>query len=138
MSGTRPSAKKRDRTIILPNSLTAPREAREACREILAEWGLEGQIDLVMLLVSELVTNSVRYTAGGIAVRISADSGRLRMEIHDDEPRLPVPRQADSNQDSGRGLLLVEELSSNWGAERVQDGKIVWFELAGSAQHAHA
>jgi anti-sigma regulatory factor (Ser/Thr protein kinase) len=138
MSGTRPSAKQRDRTIKLPNSLTAPREAREACREILAEWGLEEQIDLVMLLVSELVTNSVRYTAGGIAVRISADRGRLRMEIHDDEPRLPVPRQADSNQDSGRGLLLVQELSSNWGAERVQDGKIVWFELAGNAQHAHA
>jgi anti-sigma regulatory factor (Ser/Thr protein kinase) len=123
---------------MLPNSLRAPRDARDRCREVLAEWGMEEHVDLVMLLVSELVTNAVRYTAGEISLRIWADGGRLRMEIHDDEPKLPVPRRADANHDSGRGLLLVQELSSDWGAQAVKDGKIVWFELARSPQSAHA
>jgi anti-sigma regulatory factor (Ser/Thr protein kinase) len=119
----------RHRVCALENSLRAPREAREFCRAVLEAWGLADEAELVTLLVSELVTNSVRYTAGGIELRLSMPDDRLLVEIHDQECELPVQRAAGSADERGRGLLLVQQLSSRWGARPDQDGKVVWFEV---------
>jgi anti-sigma regulatory factor (Ser/Thr protein kinase) len=91
----------------------------------------ESQRGALRLLVSELVTNSVRHVVGStkpvvLAVQIGAHA--IRVEVHDGgagfEPGKPQPRGADG----GFGLFLVERMASRWGVES-RDGTRVWFEL---------
>jgi anti-sigma regulatory factor (Ser/Thr protein kinase) len=83
------------------------------------------------LLVSELVTNSVRHVSGSdkpVVLQLRIDDRRVRVEVHDGgagfRPGKPEPRGAAG----GFGLFLVERMSSRWGVER-RDGTLVWFEL---------
>jgi hypothetical protein len=54
---------------------------------------------------------------------------RVRVEVHDDDPRLPARRTPDEARPGGRGLLLLDQVSSDWGADATDDGKVVWFEV---------
>ncbi len=94
-------------------------------------WFSAEMVDLALLLVSELVTNSIRYASGktGIRLEISRQGGALRVSVWDDNPSPPTPRHADELDVSGRGLTLVAEISSDWGWEPAGAGKRVWFEL---------
>lgn len=123
----RPGSSERSRD--LANSLHAPREARDHVTSVLHEWGLTGLADLAVLLVSELVTNAVRYSAGPIGLRMVRDGDRLLVEVRDSGPDLPAPRMATADEENGRGLLLVDQLSADWGARREADGKVVWLAL---------
>ncbi|MEU6605427.1 ATP-binding protein [Streptomyces shenzhenensis] len=111
----------------------AVRTARRAVRDQLRDWGLDSLADLSALLVSELVTNSLRHATGPIGVRLvrSADLGTtLRVEVSDSLPDPPRERVARPDEESGRGLQLVANSSRRWGTRPADSGKTVWFELA--------
>ncbi|MEG3629585.1 SpoIIE family protein phosphatase [Streptomyces poriticola] len=106
----------------------APGRARRLARRALARWGLEDLTDSVELLVSEVVTNAVRYATRPVTLRLLR-TDVLRCEVGDDVPQLPRLRQARATDEGGRGLYLVNRLARRWGATRLSTGKVVWFEL---------
>ncbi|AIS00294.1 ATP-binding SpoIIE family protein phosphatase [Streptomyces glaucescens] len=106
----------------------APGRARRLARRALARWGLEELTDSVELLVSEVVTNAVRYASRPITLRLLR-TDVLRCEVGDDVPQLPRLRQARATDEGGRGLYLVNRMARRWGATRLSTGKVVWFEL---------
>ncbi|MGP4112571.1 ATP-binding SpoIIE family protein phosphatase [Streptomyces sp. 4N509B] len=105
------------------------REARRLVRESLARWELGELEDSVELLVSEVVTNAVRYAERPVTVRLLR-TDVLRCEVGDDVPLLPRLRQAGPSDEGGRGLYLVQRLARRWGATRLGTGKLVWFEVS--------
>ncbi|WP_420705368.1 SpoIIE family protein phosphatase [Streptomyces sp. NRRL F-6674] len=107
---------------------SAPGRARRLARRALSRWGLEDMTDSVELLVSEVVTNAVRYASRPITLRLLR-TDVLRCEVGDDVPQLPRLRQARATDEGGRGLYLVNRLARRWGATRLSTGKVVWFEL---------
>jgi serine phosphatase RsbU (regulator of sigma subunit)/anti-sigma regulatory factor (Ser/Thr protein kinase) len=110
-----------------PRAQTAG-QARRLARRALARWDLEDLSDSVELLVSEVVTNAVRYAERPITLRLLR-TDTLRCEVGDDVPQLPRLRQARATDEGGRGLYLVNRLARRWGATRLSTGKVVWFEL---------
>lgn len=109
----------------------AVRTARSRVREVLSDWGLDGTVDVAVLLVSELVTNSLRYASGPIGVRmVLLSGGGLLVEVSDPLPDPPQERNATPDDEGGRGLQLVACSSRRWGTRRGKSGKTVWFELS--------
>jgi anti-sigma regulatory factor (Ser/Thr protein kinase) len=108
------------------------RSAREA-RQLVARTLVGDLPDLfretALVLTSELVTNAVRHGVGPVAVRVAWEDGEVRVEVDDHSPALPVARDVDGDALSGRGLQLVEALSSEWGVRPDGTGKTVWFTL---------
>jgi anti-sigma regulatory factor (Ser/Thr protein kinase) len=119
--------------------------ARHFVRGVLGEWRLAQAADVVELLTSELVGNAIDACAGAgefdgrladcVEVGLTAECGRLLVEVADADPRPPVPRDPGPDDEGGRGLLLVEGLAERWGhypasgnGER-PPGKVVWFEI---------
>ncbi|MCM3806216.1 SpoIIE family protein phosphatase [Streptomyces sp. DR7-3] len=111
-----------------PKAQTAG-QARRLARRALARWDLDDLTDAVELLVSEVVTNAVRYAERPITLRLLR-TDVLRCEVGDDVPQLPRLRQARPSDEGGRGLYLVNRMARRWGATRLSTGKVVWFELA--------
>ncbi|WP_031153280.1 SpoIIE family protein phosphatase [Streptomyces erythrochromogenes] len=107
---------------------TAPGRARRFARRALTRWGLEELSDSLELLVSEVVTNAVRYAERPVTLRLLR-TDVLRCEVGDDSPQLPRQRRARDTAEGGRGLFLVNRLARRWGATRLSSGKVVWFEL---------
>ncbi|GHK00787.1 SpoIIE family protein phosphatase [Streptomyces sp. NPDC003753] len=113
---------------------TLPREprsvgrAREYARGQLLSWDLEPLVDTTELLVSELVTNALRYGEGEIRLRLLLDR-TLVCEVWDAGLVQPRRRRARDTDEGGRGLQLVGMLSAAWGSRRTPRGKTVWFEL---------
>ncbi|MGI5357175.1 ATP-binding protein [Streptomyces sp. CA-252508] len=125
---------------IFPAELDAVRAARHAVRDTLRTWQLDAAtVDVTVLLVSELVTNSLRYASGPIGVRLARlfpDGGPLRpspallVEVSDPLPDPPLARPAGPDDEGGRGLQLVACSARRWGTRKGRSGKTVWFELA--------
>ncbi|MFE0801174.1 SpoIIE family protein phosphatase [Streptomyces sp. NPDC058812] len=113
---------------------TLPREprsvgrARELARAKLLDWDMEPLVDTTELLVSELVTNALRYGEGEIRLRLLLDR-TLVCEVWDTGLVQPRRRRARDTDEGGRGLQLVGLLSAAWGSRRTPRGKTVWFEL---------
>ncbi|MFG2541405.1 SpoIIE family protein phosphatase [Streptomyces sp. NPDC048594] len=113
---------------------TLPREprsvgrARELARSQLLDWDMEPLVDTTELLVSELVTNALRYGEGEIRLRLLLDR-TLVCEVWDSGLVQPRRRRARDTDEGGRGLQLVGLLSAAWGSRRTPRGKTVWFEL---------
>ena len=111
----------------------AVRAARTAVRNRLTAWRLDGLADIAALLVSELVTNSLRHATGPIGVRLvrpEGVGGVLLVEVSDPLPDPPRERVADLDDESGRGLQLVAHAARRWGTRPGATGKTVWFELS--------
>jgi anti-sigma regulatory factor (Ser/Thr protein kinase) len=117
-------------TFQLPALGTSVAEARRRVRTRLREWEVPEEIrDNAEVIVSELVTNAVRHTGSrAVGCELLWSEGGLRLEVADqgDAPSVPLPRQADLDEECGRGLLLVGALSDAWGvaapAPRGEDG----------------
>jgi histidine kinase-like protein len=123
---------------------TVPRLARGFASVTLNEWGLDALVDEAELLVSEMSTNVVRasmtpegllrYDDGKLPllwIRLLCDRVRLMVEVWDTLPAslgAPVARHPDADEESGRGLEIIETLSEDWGWEIVPGwaGKKVW------------
>ncbi|WP_407988652.1 SpoIIE family protein phosphatase [Kitasatospora sp. CMC57] len=118
----------------LPAEPTAVSRARRLVRSTLAEWEVEHLTDTAELLVSELVTNSVRYASAPIGVRLTLGD-TLLVEITDPLPDPPRERHAAEADEGGRGLELVGRLALRWGARAEGMGKVVWFELDPADDH---
>ena len=84
-------------------------------------------LDVVSLLTSELVTNAVRHGSGPVGLHVDWGNGTVRVEVHDQSPEWPVTRAMDRTALSGRGLRLVDGLSTDWGVLAGKPGKTVWF-----------
>jgi CheY-like chemotaxis protein len=89
----------------------------------------EDLLDLVTLLVSELVTNANIHAGGGARVVVRLSRRGVRVDVADDDPRLPARRVPDDTGPGGRGLLIVERVASRWGVDPAPSGKSVWFEI---------
>jgi serine phosphatase RsbU (regulator of sigma subunit)/anti-sigma regulatory factor (Ser/Thr protein kinase) len=103
--------------------------ARRAAREFLREHDLEHLADVVQLLTSEIVTNAVVHAGTPVGLRMSAIGDRLRVEARDASRARPVRRDLDLEALDGRGLLLLDRMSTAWDVRRTAEGKTVWFEL---------
>ena len=109
----------------LAPKLTSVREARSVLAEPMKRWGLEDMIPTTELLVSELVTNAVRYSRGEVTLRLVNEKA-LVCEVLDNSGALPRLRQASGQDENGRGLQVVRQLAHRWGARRTATGKVVW------------
>ncbi|MFF7654460.1 ATP-binding protein [Streptomyces sp. NPDC007983] len=101
----------------------------------LTDWGLTpgtGAHDATVLVVAELAANAVLHgrVPGrdfALLLRYDHETGRLEIEVSDTHDRQPTPKTPTSDDEQGRGLLLVEELADRWGVkERRGPGKTVW------------
>ncbi|MCF2526596.1 ATP-binding SpoIIE family protein phosphatase [Yinghuangia soli] len=104
-------------------------EARRLTARKLAEWGLHDLVFTAELLVSELVTNGVRYSAGEIGLRLILRERTLACEVADSSSAAPRVRRSLDDDEGGRGLLLVAQLAQDWGVRTGPRGKTVWAEL---------
>jgi serine phosphatase RsbU (regulator of sigma subunit) len=111
----------------LAPKLTSVREARSVLAEPMKRWDLEDLIPTTELLVSELVTNAVKYSRGDVTLRLVNEKA-LVCEVLDNSGALPRLRQPNGDDESGRGLQVVRQLSKRWGARRTATGKVVWCE----------
>ncbi|MFH8291170.1 SpoIIE family protein phosphatase [Streptomyces sp. NPDC018059] len=112
----------------LPRDPKSVGRARELACDQLRAWDLEPLCDTAELLVSELVTNALRYGEGEIRLRLLLDR-TLVCEVWDGGFVQPRRRRARDTDEGGRGLQLVGLLSAAWGSRRTPRGKTVWFEL---------
>lgn len=110
-----------------PADPEAVARAREAATGQLAEWGLEDSAFVTELIVSELVTNAVRYAGGPVGLRLIRDSV-LICEVSDPSNTQPRMRRARTTDEGGRGLFLVAQLSRRWGSRYGRTGKTIWVE----------
>lgn len=125
-------AKSRQRTMgwTLPRSdMRGVAQARHLVVGTLRRWGVSDLIDATELLVSEVVTNGLVHGEGDVQLALTLEEGRLRVEVTDRTPLEPRLLNLPSDAASGRGLWLVDSMSSAWGTEPRGAGKAVWFEL---------
>ncbi|MFF5445606.1 SpoIIE family protein phosphatase [Streptomyces sp. NPDC012888] len=104
-------------------------EVRAAVTRRLAEWGLDELAFAAELVLSELVTNAVRYGGEPIQVRLIHDRA-LICEVSDGSSTAPHLRRAASTDEGGRGLFLVAQLAQAWGTRYTPQGKVIWAECA--------
>lgn len=103
--------------------------ARRFVRDRLQAWEVAEHVDAAVLIASELVTNAVLHARTSVTLRVEAERSNIRIEVYDENPRLPVVAPAPPDATSGRGLALVSAVARAWGMEHRNDGKVVWAEL---------
>jgi two-component sensor histidine kinase len=105
------------------------RAARRLAAEVLAESRYPGDVETVLLLVSELATNAVRHAATPFELRLSVEATEVVVTVVDhDRTHLPRLRNPGPDETSGRGLQIVDQLAASWGSEAMAgDAKGVWF-----------
>ena len=115
-------------TITLPAEPTSAGAARRFVVDQLRDAD-EDVVEAAALLTTELATNAILHAATDFAVKVTTDDGRVRIELTDESPALPVRRRFSTEAGTGRGLRLVEALSLRWGVEPAAPGKTVFFEV---------
>jgi anti-sigma regulatory factor (Ser/Thr protein kinase) len=120
----------------------AVHDARDRVRKTLADWGFDTIADELILCLSEVLTNSITHAAHSDTVTVCAwcKGALVHVEVVDCDKRLPQPRvpaevmlsapplTGPQLEEHGRGLYLLEALSSRWGITTKPPGKCVWFE----------
>ncbi|MFE5117830.1 ATP-binding protein [Streptomyces sp. NPDC056669] len=92
-------------------------------------WGLHDCVETAKLLISELVTNAVRYgEADEIGFSVSRWRNELRIEVSDGSPGHPMVKCPNPGEESGRGMLIIDALAKNWGTNL--DGTVTWCTIA--------
>ncbi|MFF8012831.1 SpoIIE family protein phosphatase [Streptomyces sp. NPDC007929] len=115
----------------LPARSDAPGRAREQVAALLGRWGARDDTrDNALLLVSELVTNAVRFAEGPVTVRLIRAGHGLLCEVGDSGNGRPRLRRGDLLDNGGRGLSIVHRLTTRWGVRWTDTGKVVWAEVA--------
>ena len=109
---------------------TSAREARSDMRAALAARVGNRTVDVVELLTTELVVNSIEHAGAKATVSAEVHRDKVRVAVSDDGPGVPVRREPSLSEESGRGLGLVDLLSRRWGVDASPSGKVVWFEVA--------
>jgi DNA-binding NarL/FixJ family response regulator len=117
-------------TLDLPRSLASPGRARRFVAEKVAEWRLDTIRDDALLVVSELAANAITHAGSACRIRLSLTPTTLRIDVIDTGSGTPEPQPPSRTEEHGRGLHLVDALTRAWGLEMVDEGKLVWAELA--------
>ncbi|MER7948521.1 SpoIIE family protein phosphatase [Streptomyces sp. NPDC096079] len=112
----------------VPRDPSAVSPVRNAAAEKLTEWGLDGLAFTAELILSELITNAVRYGADPVRVRLLHDR-TLICEVSDGSSTSPHLRHAATTDEGGRGLYLVAQYAERWGTRYARRGKTIWAEL---------
>ncbi|MBI0384708.1 ATP-binding protein, partial [Streptomyces albiflaviniger] len=111
----------------VPADPAAVSDIRTAAAHTLDAWGLGDLACVTELLLSELVTNAIRYANGPIQVRLLHDRS-LICEVSDTSSTSPHLRHAAATDEGGRGLFLVAQLAQEWGTRYTGNGKTIWAE----------
>jgi GAF domain-containing protein/anti-sigma regulatory factor (Ser/Thr protein kinase) len=111
----------------LPADSAVVAEARRTATAQLESWGLGDVAFVTELVVSELVTNAIRYGSEPIQLRLIYDRS-LICEVSDGNSTSPHLRRARTFDEGGRGLLLVAQLTTDWGTRHTSTGKTIWTE----------
>jgi anti-sigma regulatory factor (Ser/Thr protein kinase) len=131
MSAPVDDASAQERTLQVEPDAGAVRAARHDLDRWLRERGRD-DADVAALLVSELLTNVVLHARTSAQVRVTLEDDCLRVVVSDGAPTLPTRRRPTTDAVTGRGLMIVDAMSDDWGVEAFDGGKSVWFELTGS------
>ena len=119
--------------LLLPLTSTSPSAAREFARASGCTAHTGEVLEDALLLISELVTNSVRYGKPPLLLALECADGGLRVRVRDGSSAIPRQTPSFDDDETGRGLTLLDALSDAWGVDPVDDqhgtGKSVWFEL---------
>ncbi|MEV5341572.1 SpoIIE family protein phosphatase [Streptomyces sp. NPDC052676] len=111
----------------VPADPAAVAAVRSSVTRRLAEWGLDELAFTTELILSELVTNAIRYGGAPIRVRMLRDRA-LICEVFDGSSTAPHLRYAGMTDEGGRGLFLVAQLAERWGTRYLPTGKVIWAE----------
>jgi anti-sigma regulatory factor (Ser/Thr protein kinase) len=121
----------RECRVRLPATLAAAAQARMEIDMTVCAWQVPVDTEVAVLLTSELVANAVTHGAGEyVILAVSCDRNEFRVDVHDASGDLPVLEDVPADAETGRGLLLVTSLSTEWGFYRTPAGKAVYFVLA--------
>ncbi|WP_241518909.1 SpoIIE family protein phosphatase/ATP-binding protein [Streptomyces sp. CB03238] len=121
----------------VPRDPAAVAPVRTACARRLADWGLDDISFSTELILSELITNAIRYGGAPITVRL-LHGRNLICEVSDGSSTSPHLRRAKATDEGGRGLFLVAQYAERWGTRYTPEGKVIWTEqsLHGGAVEA--
>jgi anti-sigma regulatory factor (Ser/Thr protein kinase) len=114
---------------VLASEPQSAAHARALVTTFCSERGFEALCDDLCLVATELVANAIRHAGTDMTIRLEAIDGGVRLEVEDGSTRPLRPRPAAPSDEGGRGLLLVDALSSRYGVEGEAHGKRVWAEL---------
>ena len=106
--------------------------ARRFVRDVLMSRRVPDQVvSTVELLTSEVVTNAIVHARSGTQLAVEVTDDSIRVAVRDNSRQPPVRRLRRVDAESGRGVLIVDELATAWGVEQERNGgKRVWFEVA--------
>ncbi|MEU1946092.1 ATP-binding SpoIIE family protein phosphatase, partial [Streptomyces sp. NPDC020125] len=113
----------------VPFDPAAVAPTRAACARTLRAWGLEDAVCTAELVISELITNALRYGTAPVRIRLLRDRG-LVCEVSDGSSTSPHLRRAATSDEGGRGLFLVAQFAQRWGTRYTSYGKVIWAETA--------
>ena len=114
---------------VFPADLRSARTARRFVNDVLARWGCADLQDGAELLVSELVTNAVVHAHSTVELAVHLRPERVRVEVIDSAREHVRRRDAKEDEQSGRGMALIEAIAVAWGINSLLSGKSVWFEM---------
>jgi anti-sigma regulatory factor (Ser/Thr protein kinase) len=110
--------------------------ARRSLRGWLSSWGITEDdpaavvIDDALLVLSELLTNAVKYSSDDVEVAVYAHHDHVEISVRDDNPTLAHTRPAGPAATGGWGIAMIETISQTWGQHQHDNGKTVWARLA--------
>lgn len=108
----------------------SPGKARTFVRDLMVEWGLEGEVvEDAELLVSELVTNAIIHARTGATVEVSRYDGAVEFAVSDESVRPVQLRRPSVEAVTGRGIYFLDRLAPDWEVEPTSNGKRVRFSL---------
>ncbi|MBF5083079.1 ATP-binding protein [Quadrisphaera sp. INWT6] len=114
----------------LPVDDRAPSRARHFLSSSTCPAHSHGETEVAQLLVTELVTNALRHGSPPITTEVSCQApAGLRVRVSDAAAGAPMVRHVDADAESGRGMLLIDQLAAEWGVEPGPAGKAVWFRV---------
>lgn len=115
-----------DLSLELPLDLRTPKAARDAVAE---QFGNEARAGDLLLCVSEVVTNAVRHARTQAHLTVFRKARSLTVEVRDGSQDLPIRRPISPVAVTGRGLRILDQLTTQWGTRATGSGKVVWFEF---------
>jgi anti-sigma regulatory factor (Ser/Thr protein kinase) len=106
------------------------RVSRHLVADLLADSLSRRDLDVVLLLTNELVTNAIVHVGQNFELGVRMVSGFVEVEVADIDRRVPTRQAPTTTAGWGRGMTIVESLAQDWGVTRNEGGKVVWFRFA--------
>lgn len=104
-------------------------EARLLAARTIRAWSLTAVEEPAIAIIVELVANAVRHARTELILRLCRRNSRIRIEVADRDPRLPVLAEPAPLQEGGWGMIIVSRYSTTWGTTPTLEGKTVWAEI---------